>query len=143
MLRCSGLVKPQFNSYRNLDHVLCLSNSCNVANFVARNIRIGCVGWRRHSRLIFLILLFTKPNIEVSGWLYQNKTHVNIVKLVLELILFYEIFSKSIKNASNNFVHYILDINIYILRPIWNIFLKFCINKKKLSFSSANFIIYD
>ena len=27
-------------------------------------------GWRRHSGLIFLILLFTKPNIEVSGWLY-------------------------------------------------------------------------
>ena len=25
--------------------------------------------------LIFLILLFTKPNIEVSGWLYQTKTH--------------------------------------------------------------------
>ena len=32
-------------------------------------------GWRRHSSLIFLILLFTKPNIEVSGWLYQTKTH--------------------------------------------------------------------
>ena len=36
---------------------------------------IECEGWRRHSCLIFLILLFTKPNIEVSGWLYQNKTH--------------------------------------------------------------------
>ena len=34
-----------------------------------------CEGWRRHSSLIFLILLFTKPNIEVSGWLYQTKTH--------------------------------------------------------------------
>ena len=36
---------------------------------------IECEGWRRHSGLIFLILLFTKPNIEVSGWLYQTKTH--------------------------------------------------------------------
>ena len=37
---------------------------------------IECVGWRRHSSLIILILLFTKPNIEVSGWLYQTKTHI-------------------------------------------------------------------
>ena len=36
---------------------------------------IECEGWRQHSSLIFLILLFTKPNIEVSGWLYQTKTH--------------------------------------------------------------------
>ena len=36
---------------------------------------IECEGWRRHSSLIFLILQFTKPNIEVSGWLYQTKTH--------------------------------------------------------------------
>ena len=33
-------------------------------------------GLRRHSSLIFLILLFTKPNIEVSGWLYQTKTQI-------------------------------------------------------------------
>ena len=39
------------------------------------NACIECEGWRRHSILIFLILLFTKPNIEVSGWLYQTKTH--------------------------------------------------------------------
>ena len=38
-------------------------------------ISIECEGWRRHSSLIFLILLLTKPNIEVSGWLYQTKTH--------------------------------------------------------------------
>ena len=36
---------------------------------------IECVGWRRHSSLIFLVLLFTKPNMEVSGWLYQTKTY--------------------------------------------------------------------
>ena len=36
---------------------------------------IECEGWRWHSSLIFLILLFTKPNIEVIGWLYQTKTH--------------------------------------------------------------------
>ena len=36
---------------------------------------IECEGWMQHSSLIFLILLFTKPNIEVSGWLYQTKTH--------------------------------------------------------------------
>ena len=41
---------------------------------------IECVGWRRHSSMILLILLFTKPNTEVSGWLYQTKTHItNIV----------------------------------------------------------------
>ena len=34
------------------------------------------VGWSHHSSLIFLILLFTKPNIEVSGWLYQTKTQI-------------------------------------------------------------------
>ena len=28
--------------------------------------------WRRHSSLIFLVLLFTKPNIELSGWLYKT-----------------------------------------------------------------------
>ena len=36
---------------------------------------IECEEWRQHSSLIFLILLFTKPNIEVSGWLFQTKTH--------------------------------------------------------------------
>ena len=36
---------------------------------------IECEGWRQYSSLIFLILLFTKPNIEVSGWLYLTKTH--------------------------------------------------------------------
>ena len=36
---------------------------------------IECEGWRRHSSLILLILLFAKPNIELSGWLYQTKTH--------------------------------------------------------------------
>ena len=60
-------------------------NFLNLFNF-KRHINLGtwkvfvatieCVGWRRHSSLIFLILLFTKPNIEVSGWLYQTKTHI-------------------------------------------------------------------
>ena len=36
---------------------------------------IECEGWRRHYSLINLILLFTKPNIELSGWLYQTITH--------------------------------------------------------------------
>ena len=36
---------------------------------------IECEGWKQHSSLIFLIILFSKPNIEVSGWLYQTKTH--------------------------------------------------------------------
>ena len=35
---------------------------------------IECVGWRHHSSLIFLILLFSKTNIECSGLLYQTKT---------------------------------------------------------------------
>ena len=30
---------------------------------------IECEIWRRHSSLIFLMLVFTKPNIKVSGWL--------------------------------------------------------------------------
>ena len=37
---------------------------------------IEFVGWRRHTCLIFLILLFTKPNIEGCGQLYQTKTHI-------------------------------------------------------------------
>ena len=37
---------------------------------------IECVGWWHHSSQIFLILLFTKPNKEVCGWLYQTKTHI-------------------------------------------------------------------
>ena len=40
---------------------------------------IECKGWRRHSSLIFLILLFSKPNIEVSGWLYETKTHITCI----------------------------------------------------------------
>ena len=40
---------------------------------------IECEGWRQHSSLIFLILLFTKPNIEVSGWLYQTKTQITYI----------------------------------------------------------------
>ena len=36
---------------------------------------IECKGWRRHSSLIFLLLLFTKPYLEVSGWLFQTNTH--------------------------------------------------------------------
>ena len=40
---------------------------------------IECKGWRRHSSLIFLILLFTKPNIEFSGWLFQTKTHITYI----------------------------------------------------------------
>ena len=35
---------------------------------------IECKGWRRHSSLIFLLLLFTKPYLEVSGWLFQTNT---------------------------------------------------------------------
>ena len=38
---------------------------------VLRGPCIECVEWRRHSSLIFLILLFTKPNVE-----YQTKTHI-------------------------------------------------------------------
>ena len=37
---------------------------------------IECVEWRRHSSLIFLIILFTKPNIEGSGWLHPTQTHI-------------------------------------------------------------------
>ena len=37
----------------------------------SRNI-IECEGWRRHSSLIFLVLLFTKPNIEVSGCFFSR-----------------------------------------------------------------------
>ena len=47
----------------------------NESNYEGTRPTIECEGWRRHSSLIFLILLFTKPIIEVSGWLYQTKTH--------------------------------------------------------------------
>ena len=48
--------------------------SKNVTRTLKRPVE--CAGWRRHSSLIFLILLFTKPNIEASGWLYHTKnTH--------------------------------------------------------------------
>ena len=47
-----------------------------ISRMLWNELRVGgCEGWRRHSSLIFLILLLTKPNIEVSGWLYQTKTH--------------------------------------------------------------------
>ena len=73
-------------------------NFLNLFNF-KRHINLGtwkvfvatieCVGWRRHSSLIFLILLFTKPNVEVSGWLNQTKTH------------FTHIFSTFFKNVTS------------------------------------------
>ena len=47
----------------------------NLELSIVKHTPIECEGWRRHSSLIFLILLFTNPNIEVSGWLYQTKTH--------------------------------------------------------------------
>ena len=31
--------------------------------------------WRMEATLIFLILIFTKPNTGVSGWLFLTKTH--------------------------------------------------------------------
>ena len=57
-------------SSRSSSHLMLVTVSKSV-----RGMYIECEGWRRHSSLIFLILLFTKPNIEVSGWLYQTKTH--------------------------------------------------------------------
>ena len=54
-------------------HVLCSAVRSLLSEFSC--LIIECEGWRRHSSLIFLILLFTKPNIKVSGWLYQTKTH--------------------------------------------------------------------
>ena len=50
-----------------------------------QNAGIECEGWRRHSSLILLILIFTKPNIEVSGWLYQTKTHFTQLTLFINL----------------------------------------------------------
>ena len=66
--------------------------------------------------LIFLILLFTKPNIEVSGWLYQTKTHFTH-------IIVYQPFSRvsppigitsiliidtKLKHVGNSYIVYIL-----------------------------------
>ena len=64
---------------RKHDHLLCkktLTLSVRGRKLPPWLRIIECVGWRHHSSLIFLILLFTKPNIEVSGWLYQTKTHI-------------------------------------------------------------------
>ena len=52
---------------------LIICDTCRIVSELP--LSIECVGWRHHSSLIFLILLFTKPNIEVSGWLFQTKTH--------------------------------------------------------------------
>ena len=81
---------PQFTfgimgRFLNLNEVI-EGNSCNLSlpllikemyptGLKIQSAYIECEGWRRHSSLIFLILLFNKPNIEVSGWLYQTKTH--------------------------------------------------------------------
>ena len=51
-------------------------NEAYIPIFPVSNPSIECVGWRRHFGLIILILLFTKPNIEDSGWLYLTKTHI-------------------------------------------------------------------
>ena len=51
--------------FSELSYLEILSNFC-----------MECVGWRLHSSLMFLMLLFTKPNSEVSGWLYQTKIQI-------------------------------------------------------------------
>ena len=64
MVNFSLFIFPLYNRY-----------SRKKGSFSEKGEPIECEGWRRHSCLIFLILLCTKPNIEVSGWLYQTKTH--------------------------------------------------------------------
>ena len=61
-----------------IEHSVWQYDSARVVTKIIRrfNVSIECVGWGHHSSLNFLILLFTKPNMEVSGWLYQTKTHI-------------------------------------------------------------------
>ena len=61
---------------------------------------IECEGWRQHFSLIFLILLFTKPNIEVSGWLFRPK-HTS-------LTLFINLFQECCLHPSHSMVRQLL-----------------------------------
>ena len=60
-----------------IEHSVWQYDSARVVTKIIRRFKVSieCVGWGHHSSLNFLILLFTKPNMEVSGWLYQTKTH--------------------------------------------------------------------
>ena len=72
-------VKERRHLAKKIDFVTGLLKTRSGGNNLNHNIRgatIECEGWS----LIFLILLFNKLNIEVSGRLYQTKTHfTNIV----------------------------------------------------------------
>ena len=61
--------EKSFSFYFCVDTRLELLSSCRLLKSQFGKIK-ECEG---HSSLIFLILLFTKPNIEVSGWLYLTK----------------------------------------------------------------------
>ena len=71
------LYVSEFLRYKcyNKNEIDCHKRTTFCNSCILNVLYIECEGWRRHSSLIFLILLFTKPNIEVSGWLYQTKTH--------------------------------------------------------------------
>ena len=47
---------------------------------------IECEGWRRHSSLIFLILLFTKPNIEVAGYIRPKHTSLTFLSTFFKCV---------------------------------------------------------
>ena len=87
MVKWTGSQRPLLNPLKKTCRIFYKSNI--MLRVLCQHIKIGvtewpvkcvkfieCEGWRGHSSLIFLILLFTKPNIEVSGWLYQTKTHL-------------------------------------------------------------------
>ena len=100
MVKWTGSQRPLLNPLKKTCRIFYKSNI--MLRVLCQHIKIGvtewpvkcvkfieCEGWRGHSSLIFLILLITKPNIEVSGWLCQIKIHFtnifikNVIKVSL------------------------------------------------------------
>ena len=70
-----GIRHQSFNEYHFFEYPLNHVEYIKEGFTIYKDITIECEEWRWHSSLILLILLFTKSNIEVSGWLYQTKIH--------------------------------------------------------------------
>ena len=74
----SGSLPEQPESVHRTDLTRDGNRIFNIGDHLTQNIAmtIEHERWRWRSSLILLILLFTKPNIKVSGWLYHTKTHI-------------------------------------------------------------------
>ena len=92
-----GLGRPQLRKIPNV--------SASGRNFLGRGSPIECEGWRRHSSFIFLILLFTKPNIEVTLHSHCLSTIFKSVASILHTLWVWYTFLKSklYDNSKNYF----------------------------------------